>query len=270
MGFNGGVTVSTSDGRFRVTAGDGSYWLRNVPPGSVDITARIRGWFPSTISGVNVTADITTEDVDFSMTRCDIPANLDASEGLGDRIELAWNAVSHPDLVGYNIYRAHWQNGDYAKINSDPVSNNAYTDNTAPDNDVYWYAVTAAYSGSYGDAESIESNKAYGSTDVITGVEEENLAVPREFFIAQNYPNPFNPRTTLSYGLPRDSEVRIDIFNVLGQRVLTLVDEYQTAGFKSVVWDGQDSRGSRVSTGVYFYTIEAGEYHDSKKMLLIK
>jgi flagellar hook assembly protein FlgD len=105
---------------------------------------------------------------------------------------------------------------------------------------------------------------------VITGIEEENQAVPREFFIAQNYPNPFNPRTTLSYGLPRDSEVRIDIFNVLGQRVLTLVDEYQTAGFKSVVWDGQDSGGGKVSSGVYFYTIEAGEYHDSKKMLLIK
>jgi hypothetical protein len=93
MGFNGGVTVSTSYGRFRVTAGDGSYWLRNVPPGSVDITARIRGWFPSTISGVNVTADITTEDVDFSMTQCDIPGNLDASEGLGDRIDVIFPAI---------------------------------------------------------------------------------------------------------------------------------------------------------------------------------
>ena len=78
-------------------------------------------------------------------------------------------------------------------------------------------------------------------------------------------PNPFNPQTTISYGLPNDSDVRIDIFNVLGQQVVTLVDEYQTAGYKSVVWDG-----SNVSSGVYFYTIQAGDHHASKKMLLIK
>jgi len=269
-GFNGGVTVTTSYGRFRITSEDGSYWLRNVPPGTVDITANIRGWFPATNTDVNVTADVTTDNVDFSLTQCDVPTNLEASQGLGDRIELTWDAVSHPDLDGYNVYRAHWQNGDYVKLNTDPVSVTAYADSTLPDNDVYWYAVTAAYSGSYGNAESIESNKDYGSTEIITGIEEETQAVPREFFISQNYPNPFNPTTNLSYGLPRDSEVRIDIFNVLGQRVLTLVDEFQTAGFKTVSWDGRDSAGGKVSTGVYFYTIEAGNYHDSKKMLLIK
>jgi hypothetical protein len=270
MGFNGGVKVTTSYGRFRISADDGSYWLRNVPPGNVDITASIRGWFPATVTGVNVTADVTTENVDFSMTQCDIPANLDASEGLGDRIELTWNAVSHPDLVGYNIYRADWENGDYTKLNTDPVANNAYTDDTITDDEVYWYVVTAAYSGSYGNAESIDSEKAYGSTAVVTGIEGETPDVPDRFFISQNYPNPFNPFTTLSYGLPTDSEVRIDIFNVLGQRVVTLVDEYQTAGFKSVIWNGQDSGGDKVSSGVYFYTIEAGDFHDSKKMLLIK
>ncbi|UCE65246.1 MAG: T9SS type A sorting domain-containing protein, partial [Candidatus Zixiibacteriota bacterium] len=267
---NEGVRVSTSGGRYRITAGDGSYWIRNVPPGYTDITAKMRGWFPMTITDVNILANAITEDVDFIMTQCDIPGNLDASEGLGDRIELTWNAVSHSNLAGYNIYRANWENGDYVKLNTDPVANTNYTDNTIPDNDTYWYAVTAAYSGSFGDAESIDSDKAYGSTDNATGTEDESIAIPENFFISQNYPNPFNPYTTLSYGLPRDSDVRIDIFNILGQRVVTLVNEFQTAGFKSISWGGKDRSGDNVSSGIYFYTIEAGDYRDSRKMLLIK
>jgi hypothetical protein len=269
-GSNDNVTISTSGGHYRVTDEDGFYWIKNVPPGTVDVTAEIHGWFPVTVNGVNINANETTNSVDFSMTQCDIPENLDASEGLGDRIELTWDAVSHPDLVGYNIYRADWENGDYVKLNTNPVTNNSYTDNTIPDNHIYWYAVTAAYAGSYGDAESIESEKAYGSTDNVTGAEDDSPAIPKEFFLSQNYPNPFNPFTTLSYGLPNDTDVRIDIFNILGQRVITLVDEYQTAGYKSVLWDGNDATGNNVSTGIYFYTIEAGDYRASKKMLLIK
>ena len=65
-------------------------------------------------------------------------------------------------------------------------------------------------------------------------------------------------------------EVRIDIFNILGQRVITLVDEYQTAGYRSAIWDGTDASGHNVSSGIYFYTIEAGDFRASRKMLLIK
>jgi len=270
VGDNGGVTVSTSGGRHRLTSDDGSYWIKNVPPGTVDVTAGIRGWFPSTLTGINVIADQNTENVDFSLTACDIPANLDASEGLDGRVELTWDAVSHPDVVGYNVYRAHWENGVFVKLNDDPVTGTAYTDNTIPDSEIYWYVVSALYTGTYGDAESMDSEKAYGSGVVVTGAEDDTPAIPGEFFISQNYPNPFNPTTTLSYGLPIDSQVRIDIFNLLGQRVLTLVDERQTAGYKSVVWDGIDSAGKKVSSGIYFYTIEAGDYHASKKMLMIK
>jgi hypothetical protein len=270
LGFNGGVMVSTSYGRFRVTADDGSYWIRNVPPGSVDITADIRGWFPSTVSGVNVVADVTTDGVNFNMTQCPVPVNLDASEGLDEVIEVTWDALSHPDVVGYNVYRAPWENGDYVILNGDPVSGTAYTDTTVPNSEVYWYAVSAVYSGGYGDAESMDSEKAYGSANVITGIEDDSPAIPDEFFVSQNYPNPFNPKTRIAYGLPRDAEVRIDIFNVLGQRVVTLVDENQAAGYKSVIWDGSDYSGDKVSSGIYFYTIEAGDFNASKKMLLIK
>jgi hypothetical protein len=264
------VRVSTSSGQYRVTPESGDYWIKDVPVGIINVSAATGGYFPSTISGVNVLADITSDAVDFALTQCPIPENLTASEGLGDRIELTWDAIVHEDLVGYDVYRAAWENGEFQMLNVDPVSGESFTDSEVPDNDVYWYYVTAVFAGDFGDAESFASNKESGSLDVITDIDDDRISVPDNFFLSQNYPNPFNPSTTLSYGLSSDSDVRIRIYNVLGQNVRTLVDEHQTAGFKSVIWDGSDDSGDRVSTGVYFYTIEAGNYHDSRKMLLIK
>jgi len=85
-----------------------------------------------------------------------------------------------------------------------------------------------------------------------------------------NYPNPFNPNTKITYVLPADSKVNLSVYNVLGQKVKTLLDEHQTAGEWSVIWDGKDSRGKRVSSGVYFYKLKADKFTQTKKMLLTK
>jgi len=95
-------------------------------------------------------------------------------------------------------------------------------------------------------------------------------SIPHTFSLAQNYPNPFNARTVINYSLPKDSEVRIDIYNILGQRVKTVVDEYQPAGYKTVVWDGTNQKGSAVGSGIYLYRIQAGDFTSSRKMLLLK
>jgi hypothetical protein len=101
--------------------------------------------------------------------------------------------------------------------------------------------------------------------------EEEDLSLrPTEFDLRQNYPNPFNPATTIQYALPRASEVSVAIYNVLGQRVRSLVNEHQDPGYKTVWWDGKDDGGNEVSSGVYFYRIEAGDFVQSKKMTLLK
>jgi len=269
-GFNQGVLVSTATGQHRLTPQSGDFWIKDVPPGTAEVSARIDGYFPATISGVNVAANITTPDVNFALTGCPQPQNLAASEGLGDRIEVTWDVVGHPDLVGYNIFRAAWPNGIYQKLNSDPVGGESFTDVAVPDSGTYWYYVSAVFSGDYGDAESFASNIDSGSLEEPTGIDDNQPSIPAEFFISQNYPNPFNPSTSISYGLPSDADVRIEIFNILGQNVRTLIDERQKAGYRSVVWDGADNSGARVSSGVYFYTIEAGSYRDSRKMLLIK
>jgi len=96
------------------------------------------------------------------------------------------------------------------------------------------------------------------------------IAIPDEFAIHQNYPNPFNPVTTLRYDLPENGLVNITIYDMLGRQVKTLVNQTQDAGYRSVVWDATNDYGKPVSAGIYLYQIHAGEYMQTKKMVLLK
>ena len=90
------------------------------------------------------------------------------------------------------------------------------------------------------------------------------------FNIYSNYPNPFNPITTLRYVLPEDVLVNITIYDMMGRQVKTLVNSPQTAGYKSTQWNATNNRNEPVSAGLYLYTIEAGEFKETKKMILLK
>jgi len=92
----------------------------------------------------------------------------------------------------------------------------------------------------------------------------------KQFRLGRNFPNPFNPFTTVDFDLPRDCQVRLEIFNVLGQNVRLLVDRRMGAGFHEVTWDGTDESGNPVPTGVYFYRLSAEDFNEVKKMLLIR
>jgi hypothetical protein len=95
-------------------------------------------------------------------------------------------------------------------------------------------------------------------------------AKPTVFSLAQNYPNPFNPKTMIRFALPKDSWVKLEVYNILGQKVKTLVDEKLTAGVKQVEWDGKDSKGLEVASGIYFYRIKADDFSNVKKMVMLK
>ena len=86
----------------------------------------------------------------------------------------------------------------------------------------------------------------------------------------QNYPNPFNPRTNVRYDLPEKAFVDITVYDMFGNTVKTLVDEKMSSGFKSVQWNAKNNQGQPVSAGVYVYTIEAGKFRQTKKMILLK
>lgn len=108
-------------------------------------------------------------------------------------------------------------------------------------------------------------------TSAPTSVNESNeKGQLNNFHLNQNYPNPFNPETIIEYVLPENSQVKLSIYNILGQHIKTLIDEYQKAGYKKITWDGKDKTGRQVSSGVYFYKIKADDFTSSKKMLLLK
>jgi hypothetical protein len=108
-------------------------------------------------------------------------------------------------------------------------------------------------------------------SDIATDFTDINtLELPNRFALLQNYPNPFNPETRIEFSLPRSGEVTIEIYNVLGQKVKTLVNERLSAGKKTVTWDGTDDSGALVSSGVYLYRIKAEDFVEAKKMLLLR
>ena len=98
----------------------------------------------------------------------------------------------------------------------------------------------------------------------------DESALPLTFSLSQNYPNPFNPSTAIDYSLPTASIVELAVFNQLGQRVAALADGLQTAGDHRVYWNGRDDDGNPVASGVYLYRLTAGDFTQSRKMLLLK
>ncbi|MGH8015775.1 MAG: FlgD immunoglobulin-like domain containing protein, partial [Candidatus Zixiibacteriota bacterium] len=131
-----------------------------------------------------------------------------------------------------------------------------------------------------GNKSQLKLNKALLSTSSsasipVEGIEKENI-LPESFELFQNYPNPFNPYTTVEFSIGSSDngaltqQTNLDIYNILGQRVKTLVDDDLPMGRYRVEWDATNQSGQRVATGVYFYRLVVGQYSQSKKMLLIK
>ena len=112
--------------------------------------------------------------------------------------------------------------------------------------------------------------------DVLVSVPEPFAGtVPGEFILAQNYPNPFNPTTQIQYGLPEQSRVSITVYDVNGRVVAKLFQGDQATGLHDVHWDGRNQQGDAVSTGVYFYKLEAvgidgNSFIQTRKMLMLK
>ena len=138
-----------------------------------------------------------------------------------------------------------------------------------------YYVDAFPYYGNYNGKEqaigknAIGSYKIWAKMQMPTGVEDENN-LPTQFALENNYPNPFNPTTTIEYSLAKLTDVKVTIFNIRGQRVATLVNARQPQGAYRMEWNARDDYGNRVSSGMYLYRIEAGNFVKTKKMLLMK
>jgi flagellar hook assembly protein FlgD len=99
---------------------------------------------------------------------------------------------------------------------------------------------------------------------------EKKAVIPIGYTLHQNYPNPFNPITFLRYDLPNQAQVTLTVYDLIGREVVQLVNTTQDAGYRSVHWNATDMHGKPVSAGVYLYQIRAGEFVQTRKMVLLK
>ncbi len=132
----------------------------------------------------------------------------------------------------------------------------------------YWFRrVIGKWPINYGAVPDINHLGTLYLDTTTVGIETAGMqrTLPTRISLSQNFPNPFNPTTQINYALPQDAKVRLDIYNLLGQKVATLVDRKQQAGYHSVRWDA-----SSFASGVYFYRLQAGDFVETKRMILLK
>ena len=184
------------------------------------------------------------------------------------RFEGSLNSVLHAAaLQGYNIYRSgsspvplNVQN----RVGQVDANTTTFSNNTGS-NGTFFYVVTAQYD----EGESAASNEASVN---VTSVADDISTLPETYRLEQNFPNPFNPATTIHFAIPpsHSGMVKLEIYNIQGEKIKTLVNERKSAGVYQVVWDGHDQHGKSVPSGLYFYRLQAGSFIQNKKMILIK
>ena len=189
-----------------------------------------------------------------------------------DTVIFRWRATTDPDPFDSLRYVVEWSTDSlFATVNR--LSFRATTTQTAfarpPRGDQIFWRLFAVDSDSL---TTFASNSQQQPRRIrwITAVAAQESNLPTEFSLAQNHPNPFNPETTIEFSLPQPSEVKVEIFDMLGKRVQTLVNQHQSAGRYSVVWDGRDEKGQLVSSGVFIYKLRAGSFVQSRKMVVLR
>ena len=177
-------------------------------------------------------------------------------------VELSWDPINIENFSYYLLERSISEQFD-AELVSNYLSNNHFQDDNLEYDTEYFYrlAYVADEISPYSDTlsvilESLDNGNEHRFLDY--------------YFLNDNFPNPFNPVTNIKYNIPKKSHVKITIHDMMGNLVNVLVDEYQNKGSKSVQWDGRSATGNTLSTGLYVYTIQAGDFRNTKKMLLIK
>ncbi len=175
-------------------------------------------------------------------------------------VVLTWKTARQRATLGFNVLRAEAEDGDYEQVNDHllPLREDRsyrFVDRSAEPGRVYFYRL-----------EDVNVSGRKTLHDPI----RVRVALPERFRLHQNYPNPFNPITRIRFEVPRPERVRIEIYNVLGKRVRTLVDRPFDAGYHEVVWDGTDDYGRQVSSGIYYYRAVCGGKSHIRKMALLR
>ncbi len=175
-------------------------------------------------------------------------------------VRLDWETANEINNSGFEVLRSLTADGSYKKINANLIESN--------DKGIYSFIDTSTVAGRtyYYKLEDVSTSGNRHQSKAL----KVNVDIPQEFQLLQNFPNPFNPETRIRFQLPKAVETTARIYNIRGQEVKTLVNEKLAPGYYEFPWKGDNNEDLRVSSGVYYIRIQAGEYQDIKKMVLLK
>lgn len=181
---------------------------------------------------------------------------------VGNDVILKWNTATELNNKGFEIQRIlingneEWKTVGFVTGNGTSIKSHTYlfTDKNL-NYGVYKYRLA-----------QIDFNGTINYSNEI----EIEIALPIKFSLEQNYPNPFNPETKIKFAIPIDSKIKLAVYNILGEEVKTLTNNFMKAGYHEIIWNGYDENGNLLPSGIYVYRLESEKYTASRKMILIK
>ena len=180
-------------------------------------------------------------------------------------VRLDWSTATETNNYGFEVQKSAGNQNSYQTISNSFIAGHgttiephsySFVDNSVAPGQWYYRLKQSDFDGTVHFSDGVQ-------VDVVTGVGDKPL--PKVFALDQNYPNPFNPSTKIEYAVPKSSHVLLEVYNVIGQKVATLVNETKSAGYYNATFDA-----SRFASGLYFYSMKAGEVSFLKKMMLVK
>jgi hypothetical protein len=238
----------------------GAYY-RMIAAGTYTLTFSADNYISQTIPNVQaINFQSTVLNVHLVPNQTPVELVLFTAVNTGRTVELNWETATETNNKGFEVERSQntkfqsqsdWINIGYVEGNGTSTESHSYSfndENIQPGK--YHYRL-----------KQIDFNGRFEYTQAI----EVEVSTPEDFSLEQNYPNPFNPTTSINFTLPQISIVTLKVYDVLGREISTLVNEEREAGSYSFKFNG-----SELSSGFYFYTVNAGNYTSTKKMLLIK
>lgn len=262
----GAANVGVSHANVMYSVGDGNL---TVVSGNLD---------GSDPNGAQVQFDLPSCSPVFVQDAADDPLAIElidfhASSVTSNSVTLNWSTASETNNEGFVVERKS-EEGSYIEIaswktdeelvgagNSSSTTEYSFTDRTVRANTSYIYRLTDV------DIEGLET--VHNKTVEVTTATQVDV-VPERYYLAQNHPNPFNPSTSIEFGVKEEGKVTLEIYNVKGQLINTLVNKDFQAGNHSIVWNGTDNANKAVSSGIYFYKLSVNDFSEVKKMTFLK
>ena len=255
---------SSSNPVFNVRAGGNI-----VAPGStITDTIRFQPISTTTVSAYLITTSNSTPSRDtifISGTASSAPPPVPTLAGPADSAiniqlspTLSWNAIA--GAVSYHLQLSTTSIFTTCIVNDSTLTTPSKATGPLSLATTYYWRVRAKNDGGYGNFSTTRQFKTIRTTSV----EQTSEEIPKEYAVSQNYPNPFNPATTIQFAVPKQSFVRLVVFDLLGRNVLTLVSEELPAGYFRTKWNAD------VPSGIYFYRLQAGEFVQTMKMIVLR